>query len=172
MNGAELAPGWVRGHIGGVEETEDLTPLDPRYVRALQVMALGASVPLLVAALVLESTGLVPTGLIIIPIVLIAAALVLVLPKRRYRRWGYRLDADRLRIVRGYLFHADTVVPLGRVQHIDVHQGPVTLRLGLATLTVHTAGTHNASVALPGLRHEDALAMREAIRAHIAKAQA
>jgi hypothetical protein len=37
----------------------------------------------------------------------------------------------------------------------------------LATLTVHTAGTHNASVRLPGLLNADAVAMREAIRAHI-----
>jgi hypothetical protein len=32
---------------------------------------------------------------------------------------------------------------------------------------VHTAGSHNASVQLPGLKHEDALAMRETIRAAI-----
>ena len=38
---------------------------------------------------------------------------------------------------------------------------------GLATLTVHTAGSHNASVSLPGLAHETALAMREDIRAAI-----
>ena len=38
---------------------------------------------------------------------------------------------------------------------------------GLATLVVHTAGTHNASVALPGLAQADAASMRESIRAHI-----
>ena len=34
-------------------------------------------------------------------------------------------------------------------------------------LTVHTAGTHNASVSLPGLAEPDAAAMRDAIRAQI-----
>lgn len=38
---------------------------------------------------------------------------------------------------------------------------------GLATLTLHTAGTHNASVSLPGLAEADALAIRETIRAKI-----
>jgi len=32
---------------------------------------------------------------------------------------------------------------------------------------LHTAGTHNASVSLPGLAHADAVAMREDIRAHV-----
>jgi uncharacterized protein len=57
--------------------------------------------------------------------------------------------------------------PFGRVQHIDVHRGPLERFYGLATLVLHTAGNHNASVALPGLAHEDALAMREEIRAHV-----
>ena len=38
---------------------------------------------------------------------------------------------------------------------------------GIATLTLHTAGSHNASVTLPGLGEELAREMREDIRAHI-----
>ena len=82
-----------------------------------------------------------------------------------------KLDEDRLRVERGYLFYSDTVVPLGPVQHIDVDQGPIMRRYDLATLTVHTAGNHGASVSLPGLRHDDAVAMREAIREYIKVAQ-
>jgi membrane protein YdbS with pleckstrin-like domain len=63
------------------------------------------------------------------------------------------------------------VVPLGRIQHIDVDQGPIMRSHDLATLTVHTAGNHNSSVALPGLRHDDAIAMRESIRDYIKAAQ-
>ena len=70
-------------------------------------------------------------------------------------------------MVRGLLFRSDTVVPFGRVQHIDVDRGPLERYYDLSTLTLHTAGSHNASVHLPGLNHDDALAMRETIRAHI-----
>jgi membrane protein YdbS with pleckstrin-like domain len=77
------------------------------------------------------------------------------------------MGGDRLRIVRGFMFHSDTIVPFGRIQHIDVEQGPVQRPFGIATLQVHTAGNHNSTVSLPGLAHADALAMREAIRAHI-----
>ena len=88
-------------------------------------------------------------------------------PLRRYHARGYQMGGDRLRVVRGLIFRSDTVVPFGRVQHIDVHQGPVERGYGLATLVLHTAGNHNASVALPGLGRDDALAMREEIRAHV-----
>ena len=63
--------------------------------------------------------------------------------------------------------HTDTVVPFGRVQHIDVDRGPIERYYGIATLQLYTAGSHGDVVTLSGLSHDDALAMRETIRAHI-----
>lgn len=154
-----------------MEDPDPLQPLDPAYVKVMRIgAAIFAAVPL-IGALILETAQPTATGLFFIPMAFLAAWAVFVVPQRRYARWHYALGADRLRIVRGYLFYSDTVVPLGRIQHIDVHQGPIMRRYGLATLTVHTAGNHNASVSLPGLRHADAAAMREAIREYIKAAQ-
>jgi uncharacterized protein len=152
-------------------DDQDLLPLDPAYRNVLRVQAVLLMLPLLVIALVLEVILPGPHGLIFVPILLLKIWLVGFFPARRYRRWGYHLGADQLRIVHGHLFHRDTVVPLGRVQHIDVHQGPIARRWDLAMLTVHTAGNANAQVSLPGLKNADALAMREAIRLHIQQAQ-
>jgi membrane protein YdbS with pleckstrin-like domain len=154
-----------------MDETDPLKPLDPAYVQVMRTGAmLFAAIPL-IGALILETAQLTVTGMFIIPVALLAAWLVFSVPPRRHARWRYVLSADRLRIVRGYLFHSDTVVPLGRIQHIDVYQGPIMRRHDLATLTVHTAGNHNASVSLPGLRHDDAVTMRETIREYIRAAQ-
>jgi membrane protein YdbS with pleckstrin-like domain len=38
---------------------------------------------------------------------------------------------------------------------------------GTATLIVHTAGTHNSVVSLPGLAPERAAEMRDIIREHV-----
>ena len=149
------------------EQERALTPLHPNHVKLLRVQAAVMALPLTVAALVLESAGFVPRGLVIVPVLLAAAWLILRVPLRRHAARGYDMGADRLRVVRGLWFHSDTVVPFGRVQHIDLSQRPLERAFGLATLTVHTAGTHNASVSLPGLAQADAAAMREAIRAHI-----
>lgn len=145
----------------------DLTALDPAYVKVLRIQLVLLLLPVLIGALLIESAGLPVPGTLFVPVALIAAYLALSLPKRRYRSRGYDLSADRLRVVKGVLFHVDTTVPFGRVQHLDVEQGPLERLYGLATLKLHTAGTHNASVSLQGLAHEGALGMREAIRAHV-----
>ncbi|HEX4846862.1 MAG TPA: PH domain-containing protein [Novosphingobium sp.] len=153
-----------------MDTPEDLIPLDPAYAKMLRVRACLHGAILLALALVGEVFAPTPTGLIAVPALALAAWLIGVVPQRRYARWGYAFGADRLRVVSGYLFYNDTVVPLGRIQHIDLDQGPLMRRWDLAELTVHTAGSHGASVSLPGLRRADAEAMREAIREHIRKA--
>ncbi|MXO55588.1 PH domain-containing protein [Pontixanthobacter gangjinensis] len=151
-----------------MDETDNsLTPLHSNHVKVTRIVALLFAIPFVIASIVLEVADILPFGVFVVPVFLIAAFLVIRIPLRRYHARGYQMSDDRLRVVRGIMFHSDTVVPFGRVQHIDVNQGPLQRAYGIATLTVHTAGTHNASVHLPGLNNEDALAMRETIRAHI-----
>ena len=150
-----------------MDATPELTQLDPRYKTMMRVVAAILGAVLLIAATIAEIAIPGWTGVVWVPVAIIIAYLVIYLPMRRYATRGYSLAEERLRVVRGVLFHSDTVVPFGRVQHIDVDQGPLERGFGLATLTVHTAGSHNASVSLPGLSHENALAMREDIRAAI-----
>lgn len=149
------------------EPASELTPLNPAYVTTSRIVSGLALLPFLIGAGVLESAQLLPLGSIITPVLALYAYIAFVIPARKYRHWGYAMGTDRLRIVRGYMFYRDTIVPFGRIQHIDVEQGPIDRRYDLATLTVHTAGNHNSTVTLPGLLHADALAMREAIRAAI-----
>jgi uncharacterized protein len=150
-----------------MDQSDDLTPLDPAYKSLLRVQLAIAALVLLVAATIAEIAIPGWTGAVSIPALAVIAYALIRVPLRRYNARGYSLAGERLRVVRGVFFRADTVVPFGRVQHIDVGQGPLERAFGLATLTVHTAGTHNASVSLPGLKHADATAMREDIRAAI-----
>lgn len=82
----------------------------------------------------------------------------------RHRRIGWKLDEDGFATRRGGLWRSETLVPVSRVQHLDLERGPLERQLGLATLVVHTAGTRMAAVKLPLL----ALADAEALRAHLA----
>lgn len=154
-----------------MDQNETLTPLDPAFKQLQRASGAITALTVLAIAIVIEALAPLPLGLFLIPALAFGAWLVLVIPVRRYQRWGYSFGDDRLRVVRGFLFHADTIVPLGRIQHIDVRQGPLMRNWDLAELTVHTAGNHGASVSLPGLRLADAEAMREAIRAHIRQGQ-
>lgn len=154
-----------------LDDDGELTRLHPNYAHAVRLRTVFTAIPFLIGALVLESAflgqGQFPSGIIAGTVLLIAIALVIRIPTSRYNARGYQISPDRLRVVRGLLLRSDTVVPFGRVQHIDVHQGPIDRFFGIATLTLHTAGNHNSSVALPGLGEPLAREMREEIRAHI-----
>lgn len=153
------------------DEDGELTRLHPNYKLMMRVGAIFAALALIGVAslieLVLRTAVGLPMGVIIAPAAVLAVFIALRIPAARYSARGYQISRDRLRVVRGIMWHSDTVVPFGRVQHIDVDQGPMERALGIATMTLHTAGSHNASVSLPGLGHELAIEMREEIRAHI-----
>ena len=148
----------------------DLQPVEPSYRNALRARAACFWVPLFVAALVVNAIAMAETpfaGALPVVIGLIGLSGILVAPDRIYKRLGYAIDGRLLRTVRGWLFHTDTVVPFVRVQHIDVTRGPVDKLFGTATLVVHTAGTHNSIVTLPGLSPGRAEEIRDIIREHV-----
>jgi uncharacterized protein len=154
-----------------MDDPDSLTPLDPAYLKVMRIVSAIYALVLFMGAVVLEFIQILPLGAVAIPVLLLLAYWVFVVPTRQYARWGYHSGNDRLRIERGYLFYSDTVVPFGRIQHMDVDQGPVERRYDLATFSAHTAGTHGSTITLPGLKHADALALRERIRDHIKAAQ-
>jgi hypothetical protein len=148
----------------------DLQPVEPAYRNALRARAAIFWVPVLLVALVVDNRLLAETavsGLLPVLIGAIGLSAIMVAPDRIYRRLGYAIDGRLLRTVRGWLFYTDTVVPFVRVQHIDVTRGPFDKMFGTASLVVHTAGTHNSIVILPGLSPHRAAEIREAIRSEI-----
>ena len=148
----------------------DLQPVERGYRKSLMVQAAIFWIPALVGAIVLDRLVLAETwAAVLVPLLIgfLAFGGVVLGPSRIYRRLGYALDGRLLRVVRGWLFHTDTVVPFVRVQHIDVTRGPLDKMFGTASLVVHTAGTHNSVVTLPGLAPDRATAIRESIRAEI-----
>ena len=154
----------------GLASTADDQPLrqgHPNHPKAMRVATVLTAIPLLIGALVAEYLTAFPNFIIAAPVALILLLVTVFLPQRRYAVRGHAMSDDRLRVVKGIMFHSDTVVPFGRVQHIDVDRGPIERYYGLATLQLYTAGSHGDVVSLPGLAHEDALEMRETIRAHI-----
>jgi hypothetical protein len=82
-------------------------------------------------------------------------------PARAYEHTFYRVDDQGIEIRKGVYWRVVINVPRSRVQHIDVSQGPLERRFGLGKLSIYTAGTEYALVALRGLTHERALRIRD-----------
>ncbi|GAA0731835.1 PH domain-containing protein [Sphingomonas japonica] len=147
-----------------------LLTVEPNYRHVLRARVALTSFIVAIGAIVIDQTLLRDTpfrGVLSIAVPLIAMPIVLVVPQRRYLRLRYRLTNQILQSVQGWLFQTDTLVPLVRVQHLDVTRGPLDKMFGTASLVVHTAGTHNSTVTVNGLAPERAAEIREIIRENV-----
>jgi membrane protein YdbS with pleckstrin-like domain len=148
--------------------------VDPRSVTLVRLIALpaillGTGTPLAILSL-LWLLGLLP-GVVFLPLLLsigpvgtLAAAFAWWFPAVSHRHLRYRVDPKGLRIRRGVFWRTTIWIPITRVQHTDVSQGPLQRQFELATLTVHTAGTANASIPLSGLEHGVATRLSDHLR--------
>ena len=80
---------------------------------------------------------------------------------RRFAAYEAALfDGEGVRVRRGVWWRKEVWLPTARLQHLDVSQGPLDRRWGMASLVLHTAGTHDHALALPGLPLAAAQALR------------
>jgi len=84
-----------------------------------------------------------------------------VMPSLAWSRWAYAVREHDLIVHRGVLVRATTAVPRSRIQHVDTRQGPIEQIFGLVRVTVSTASGGGADAEIPGLRPEEAEALRD-----------
>ncbi len=85
----------------------------------------------------------------------------LVYPPLAWKHFGYRVTDQVLEIRSGVFWKLCQQVPLSRLQHVDLQRGPIERSFGLATLTIFTAGTQQATLTIPGLEAEYASEFRD-----------
>lgn len=151
-----------------------MNQLDPAVKKVWAIRYAIWTIALFIAAVFYDGVGilgggerLLPPGVITLLIVAAGTASIFVVPRLRYRRWRYALGDEELVLSYGVLTHVRTVVPLRRVQHLDVSQSLVEREFGLGTFTVHTAGTRASTVSLPGLRIEVANRLHDDVKKHV-----
>jgi len=81
----------------------------------------------------------------------------------RWRNTFWKLDDEALYVRRGKTWFKQICVPRSRVQHLDFERGPLERRYGLATLVIHTAGSHERAVRQAGLLLADAEYLRDVL---------
>ena len=125
---------------------------------------LPSAIPLIPVTVL--SSALVPDGWR--PAAVAAAALIClgfgaVLGRNRWRCTRWRLDEHGFRLRKGRWWRTEVFVPRSRVQHLDIHNGPLERARGLATLVIHTAGTQSHALKQGGFGLETATMLRDAL---------
>jgi uncharacterized protein len=96
-------------------------------------------------------------------VVLLLAFRAFVYPFLWFAAWRWQLRRADLITRQGWLWRSERAVPLDRIQHVDVDSGPIDRTFGIASVTVYTAGSGHANLAIPGLTSADAERLRDAL---------
>lgn len=119
---------------------------------------IGAAIPALLVSSWFWIAVAVLTGL---------AGWILWLIPRQVRAMGYALAEDEFLIRKGIMFRSLTLIPFGRIQYVEVSEGPIARAFGIAEIQLHTAsaetsGTLNGVPSLEAARLRDMLSERGA----------
>ena len=168
MSPGENPPPGRGALLAGSEEVPAFVPLETRVVLLWRLSGgIGVVLMLLVslAPLLTLGAGLLgglSRGLMLwVALGAVCGGWTWWFPKRRHQAWAYRLDRHVLETRSGVWFRVTKLVPLSRLQHVDLRRGPLERAYGLASLVVHTAGTHEATHVIPGLDAERAKQLRD-----------
>jgi membrane protein YdbS with pleckstrin-like domain len=128
--------------------------VDPRYLRiSLIGIASTATIVTILTVMIATQVDRKVPPLLIGGGVLLLLLLAVIMRVLEVRRLAYQLREHDLSLRSGVLTHRVESLPFSRVQHVNVHRGPLERSLGLATLQVSTAGP---DISIPGLTEADA----------------
>lgn len=105
----------------------------------------------------------------VLPITIIAAAMVAIslfnlwVVFKSFTRKAYAVRERDLIYRSGWIIQRYSVCPFSRIQHCSVSIGPFERKVGLASLSVFTAGAQGSDIRIPGLKEETAFALRDFI---------
>lgn len=83
---------------------------------------------------------------------------------RRFSLYRAYLHADQgVALQDGVWWRTEAWVPLSRLQYLDVNQGPLDRRWGMASISLQTASSHDHTTRIVGLPLQEAQALRAAL---------
>ncbi len=115
----------------------DYIKLDKKAITSWRIgRILRLPIWLIVCAAAFIGGMCMPVAGIIVKVIAIALAVykvigIIIYPQIEYKQWGYKIAEDRVDIRHGIFFVTHSVIPVVRIQHITVSQGPVNRKLGL-----------------------------------------
>lgn len=92
---------------------------------------------------------------ILVGIVLVLTGLI-VFAKLSFHKKGYAFREHDAIYKSGLISETTTIIPFNRVQHVALHQGFISRKLGLASVELFTAGGSSSDLEIPGLLLADA----------------
>lgn len=154
------------------EENLDYQRVSPKLIPLRQIhhgllfgiLLVATTIGLLVVDWVTEFFATTPLAYFawLVPAALLIGGLITILSviPRQVRAMGYLEHPDDLLLRRGILFRDQVAVPYGRIQYVDIRQGPLQRAFGITYIVITTAGGGTAST-FEGLPMAEAERLRD-----------
>jgi hypothetical protein len=148
-------------------ETVPLQPLQKKYfiVIAFNILVftvlIFTGISVAYSMFIEEFTPMIATVVIGFPIVVIT--IILFIARLGFHKKGYAFRTHDAIYKSGIIVETTTIIPFNRVQHVALHQGFISRKLGLATIELFTAGGSTSDLQIPGLLLADAQKIKELI---------
>ena len=94
-------------------------------------------------------------GSIFVALILLLG-LIVFFTKKSFKKIGYAFRSHDAIYKSGLISETTTIIPFNRVQHVALHQGFISRKLGLASVELFTAGGSSSDLKIPGLLLEEA----------------
>lgn len=148
----------------------DFKPINQKYlnVKKIQflilffILIIIASVPILFIDEIPFIYAMIPTVFII----LIFACIFLILPIAHKKR-AFALRENDITYRSGLIWHRIITVPLNRIQHVSVGEGPITRIYKLKNLNLYTSGESSSDIVINGLTKEQAFKIKDFINSRL-----
>ncbi|GKS12399.1 membrane protein [Paenibacillus chitinolyticus] len=137
--------------------------LDRRFVTVSQISALLTNGILLLASLAYLTVAqsrdwFMSPGWIAVAVFAVSLVLfTFVIPQARFRLYAFEVTEEELEIRSGWIWITNILVPMVRVQHVELERGPLQRHYGIAELKIVTAATTHR---IRGLSEDDAEALK------------
>lgn len=95
---------------------------------------------------------------IIVGGLLLCVYCIVIAPEYEYRQWKYFVNGEKVEIIHGIFIVKRTIIPINRIQHINIKQGPIQKKFDLSNVELFTAGGQHA---IEGLKSEVAASIAD-----------
>lgn len=140
-----------------------LTPVSARFAayRFAAVLLFWLPVAAVTAGLRLTGQWSGPLHAVAVGALLGLGVVLALLAGREANRRGFALRAGDLIHRAGLFVRRETIIPVRRIQHVEVVTGPLERLLGLARVVCYTAGGASADLVIAGLDPATAARVRD-----------
>ena len=80
------------------------------------------------------------SNIILIILIVLLTLNAIVYPFFQFNQWKYCITEDKIEIVKGLFFTTTTIIPIIKIQHVAINQGPINKLFKLTKVNINTAG--------------------------------